>query len=236
MRAVWHVPEDGPLLELANRAHADSENLHVLLIDEINRGNLPRIFGELLYVLEYRDETVNLMYPDKQGERRFRLPRNLVILATMNTADRSIGVIDAALRRRFHFVELAPNVPPLDGLLRRWLHANAPSMLEVADWVDRLNVKLAADFPGKQLQVGHSYFMPSTPVVGTDAAPALTMAGVERVWRTDIEPFLQDQLFGQEEKLATYTLAAVKKSVTAAKQPVVISERAEDASPNHSAA
>jgi hypothetical protein len=109
-------------------------------------------------------------------------------------------------------------------------------MLEVADWVDRLNEKLVADFPGKQHQVGHSYFMPSTPIVGTDATPALTMAGVERVWRTDIEPFLQDQLFGQEQKLTTYTLAAVKKSVTAAKQPVAISETEDDGSPDDSAA
>jgi len=150
----------------------------------------------------------------------------------MNTADRSIGVIDAALRRRFHFVELAPNVSPLDGLLRRWLQANEPSMLELADWVDRLNEKLAADFPGKQLQVGHSYFMPRSPVVGPLVPAALDQDRVERIWRTDIEPFLQDQLFGQEQKLSSYTLAAVRKSVAASKQPAMQQESLPSGSPD----
>lgn len=203
------------------RRRDDADNIYVLLIDEINRGNLPRICGELLYLLEYRDQSLDLMYPNRLGEPRFTLPRNLVILATMNTADRSIGVIDAALRRRFHFIELAPNVPPLDGLLRRWLQANQPTMLELADWVDRLNEKLAADFPGKQLQVGHSYFMPVSPVVGPPKPAPLDQDRVERIWRTDIVPFLQDQLFGQEQKLTSYTLAAIRKSVVASKQPPI---------------
>ena len=150
----------------------------------------------------------------------------------MNTADRSIGVIDAALRRRFHFVELAPNVSPLDGLLRRWLQANEPSMLELADWVDRLNEKLVADFPGKQLQVGHSYFMPRSPVVGPPVPAALDQDRVERIWRTDIEPFLQDQLFGQEQKLSSYTLAAVRRSVAASKQPAMQQESLPSGSPD----
>ena len=105
---LTYYPEDGPLTTLAKDASINSDNLYVLLIDEINRGNVPRIFGELLYLLEYREESVVLMYPDESGERRFKLPSNLVILATMNTADRSIGVLDAALRRRFHFVEPRP--------------------------------------------------------------------------------------------------------------------------------
>ena len=157
------------------------------------------------------------MYPDEKGQRRFKLPRNLCDSATMNTADRSIGVIDAALRRRFHFVELAPNVAPLNGLLRRWLQANAPAMLELADWADRLNEKLAADFPGNQLQVGHSYFMPTKPVVGTDEPISLTHERVEWIWRTDVEPFLQDQLFAQPGKLASYSLKAIRNAVEASK-------------------
>lgn len=215
---LTYHPEDGPLSILAAQARDDSDNLYVLLIDELNRGNLPRIFGELLYLLEYRDQAIDLMYPNDSGERRFALPSNLLILATMNTADRSIGVVDAALRRRFHFVELAPNVPPLDGLLRRWVQANEPSMLELADWVDKLNEKLAIDFPGKQFQVGHSYFIPVPPIVGPSSPTALDQAKVERIWQNDIEPFLQDQLFGQAQKLSSYKLAAIRKSVAASKQ------------------
>jgi hypothetical protein len=207
-----YAVEDGPLASIARQATADDQSLYVLLIDEINRGNLPRIFGELLYLLEYRDESLDLMYPDASGNRRFKLPGNLVIIATMNTSDRSIGVIDTALRRRFHFIELAPNVSPLDDLLRRWLKANQPSMVELADWVDRLNQQLSKDFPGKQLQVGHSYFMPKAPVFGVAAAEPIDLAAVKRIWRNDIMPFLQDQLFGREEKLLAYSLDAIRKS------------------------
>ena len=213
-----YTPEDGPVVRLADKARIDSENLYVLVIDEINRGNLPRIFGELLYLLEYRDRTIQLMYPNDKGIRAFDLPNNLLIVGTMNTADRSIGIIDAALRRRFHFIELAPGVSPIDDLLKRWLQDNAPEMLELAEWVDRLNQKLAADFPGKQLQVGHSYFMPTVPIVGNAEPIPLTLERVERVWRTDIEPFLQDQLFGQVQKLPSYALKSIKQSVAAGKQ------------------
>ena len=216
--ALTYEPQDGPLVTLAEKARADPANLYTLVIDEINRGNLPRIFGELLYLLEYRNQAVQLMYPAADGSRGFSLPRNLLIVATMNTADRSIGVIDAALRRRFHFVELAPNVAPIDGLLRRWLQATNPAMLSVADWVDRLNHKLTIDFPGRQLQVGHSYFMPTTPIVGTDAPVALTAARVERIWRTDVEPFLQDQLFGQPQTIPSYSLSAIRKAAEAAQK------------------
>ena len=76
------------------------------------------MFGELYFLLEYRDESISLQYsPDEE----FTLPQNLFIIGTMNTADRSIARIDAALRRRFSFVELDPRIPPVQGLLARWL-------------------------------------------------------------------------------------------------------------------
>jgi 5-methylcytosine-specific restriction protein B len=128
----------GPLLQLAEAAET-SKHEHVLLIDEINRGNLPRILGELLYALEYRGEPVRRMYSAGQP---LVLPRNLLVLGTMNTADKSIGLIDAALRRRFHFVALFPGEGPLTYLLAQWLDNNVPEMIHVAGIVDRLNAEL----------------------------------------------------------------------------------------------
>ncbi len=145
----------GPLQRLARRAR-ESAKEHVLLIDEINRGNLPKILGELLYLLEYREDEVTLMY-EEDGER-FTMPENLLIIGTMNTADRSIALVDAALRRRFHFVPLFPGQYPLDGLLSRWLKRNNRDMVHVADIVERLNARLNERF-GPHLQVGPSYFM-----------------------------------------------------------------------------
>jgi 5-methylcytosine-specific restriction enzyme B len=183
----------GPLMRLAHAAMDTPGRDHVLLIDEINRGNLPKILGELLYLLEYRGDDVALMYGE-DGER-FSLPENLYIIGTMNTADRSIALVDAALRRRFHFVRFFPEEYPLETLLSRWLERNRPEMIEVARIVDRLNSRLR-DRIGPHLQVGPSYFMRED----------LSELVLENVWAHDIMPFLEDQLFGHEEELANYTL------------------------------
>ncbi len=92
-----------------------------MIIDEINRANLPKVFGELLFLLEYRAHSVKTLYRPDEG---FELPPNLWFIGTMNTADRSIALVDAALRRRFHFVPFFPHDGPMKGLLRRWLEAH----------------------------------------------------------------------------------------------------------------
>lgn len=200
----------GPLLRLAQRALANPEKQFVLLIDEINRGNLPRIFGELLYLLEYRDHKISLMYAPPSGMRepndpidgdgRFMFPSNLWVIGTMNTADRSIGLIDAALRRRFHFVPFFPDEGPLEGLLRRWLEdTQDPGTEQVATWVEKLNALLRDRF-GRHLQVGHSYFMRDT----------LTLEDIPRIWETDIMPFLEDQLMEQASELAKFSLKSIQ--------------------------
>ena len=93
--------KDGPLLDAAKAAREEPDAKHFLVIDEINRGNLAKVFGELYFLLEYRDEQMRLQYADA-GER-FALPDNLYLIGTMNTADRSIALVDLALRRRFYF-------------------------------------------------------------------------------------------------------------------------------------
>ena len=99
------VLRDGPLLRAADRARNDPTNRHYLIIDEINRGNIANVFGELYFLLEYRDKEINLQYDDEP----FSLPDNLFVIGTMNTADRSIALVDLALRRRFYFVEFHPD-------------------------------------------------------------------------------------------------------------------------------
>ena len=200
---------DGPLVRLANRAREAPDRRHILLIDEINRGNLPRIFGELLYLLEYRDDQMALMYSGDGS--LFALPPNLWLVGTMNTADRSIGLIDAALRRRFHFKALFPGRPPLDGLLARWLAAKAPAMDSVAKYVDHLNAMLRERF-GDHLEVGHSYFM----------VEDLDEPRLELIWEVDILPFLEDQLFGKEGELERFQLAAIKRQAEGAEPPATV--------------
>ncbi|MFE0642623.1 DUF4357 domain-containing protein [Streptomyces sp. NPDC058877] len=170
----------GPLREFAELARREGNRHipHFLVIDEINRANLAKVFGELYFLLEYRDRSVRLTYSDED----FFLPRNLFVIGTMNTADRSIALVDAAMRRRFAFVELSPRLPPTQGLLRSWLEAEEKD-LEPADLLEALNERI--DDP--DFQVGPSYLM--KPGVFREK-------GLERTWRTKILPLLEELHYG----------------------------------------
>ena len=151
---------DGPLKIMAERAANDpKQRPHVLIIDEINRANLAKVLGELLFLLEYRDREIRPLYrPDEP----FSLPANLWIIGTMNTADRSIATVDAALRRRFRFIPFVPDLRednPIANLLARWLDDTEEA--GVADFVNAVNAKLSAEIGGDHLLLGPSYFMRS---------------------------------------------------------------------------
>ncbi|HEY0951219.1 McrB family protein [Nocardioides sp.] len=180
----------GPLALIAEAAEASPSVPHLLIIDEINRANLPRALGELLFLLEYRNHTVRTIYrPDEP----FELPKNLWIIGTMNTADRSIAMVDAALRRRFDFIPFMPHEGPMQGLLRSWLEReNEP--LWVADLVDAVNERLIALLGGPHLQIGHSHFMKK----------GLTPQRLERIWRYNVHPMIEDQLYGRSGELAWF--------------------------------
>ena len=147
--------KEGPLLRAAERARKEPGAKHYLVIDEINRGNIAKVFGELYFLLEYRDEKMQLQY-QKDGEQ-FSLPGNLYVIGTMNTADRSIALVDLALRRRFYFVEFHPDDEPVKSVLKNWLAAKGLTGLDwVADVVERTNEKLQND---RHAAIGPSYFM-----------------------------------------------------------------------------
>jgi len=118
LRGISVISEDGKILyktenkkfgEIISQANQNKSNDYVLIIDEINRANLPSVLGELIYGLEYRGEAVESMYAI-DGENKITIPKNLYIIGTMNTADRSVGHIDYAIRRRFAFVDVLPKV------------------------------------------------------------------------------------------------------------------------------
>ena len=186
----------GPLAKLAEHAADNPEQQHVMVIDEINRANLPRVLGELLFLLEYRDKSIQVMH---RSDDSFHLPKNLWLIGTMNTADRSIALIDAAMRRRFHFVPFFPEREPTKSLLRKWTSENAPNQAWVVALVSAVNIELEKELGGDHLQLGPSHFMK------TD----LNDGGFKRVWKYNIEPFIEDQLFGHPDKIKRFRLDAV---------------------------
>ncbi|HEY1376618.1 MAG TPA: DUF2461 family protein [Gemmataceae bacterium] len=191
-REVTYPVEDGVLCAFAAEAARHPAEPFVLVIDEINRGNLPRIFGELLYLLEYRDQAVTLPY----SRRSFRLPANLILLGTMNAADRSVALLDQALRRRFSFLEM----PPDAAVLADWLAAHPPRAGEefapaVVRLFEELNARLRADL-GPDRQVGHSYFM----------VPDLDADKLAAVWEHHVRPLLDEYFAGQPGRAAGYAL------------------------------
>jgi hypothetical protein len=177
----------GIFLRLVDQAIEFPEDPFFLVVDEINRANLPRVFGELLYAVEYRGAEHTFRLPYSGGESY--VPRNITIVATMNTADRSIALVDAAIRRRFRHVEFAPD----PGVLRAWLESRGLGAI-AAHAVGRLvalNEQLGELLDADRL-IGHTYLMRDD----------LADVGLEAVWEEDIEPVLREHLFTQHEEVA----------------------------------
>ena len=190
--------QDGPLLRSAEKARNDSDSKHFLIIDEINRGNLAKVFGELYFLLEYRDKKIRLQY-QQEGEPDFSLPPNLYFIGTMNTADRSIALVDMALRRRFYFIEFHPDVEPVKGVLDRWLEKQKQDketdadMTWVAKVVERANEKLKND---RHAAIGPSYFIKDD----------LDNESVGRIWEHSVLPYIEERLFGDDNQVRVFDL------------------------------
>ena len=165
---VEYIVENRTLAKFAQKAIDDSGSDYVLIIDEINRANLPSVLGELIYALEYRGEAVESMYAlktdnaDSEGNTELILPKNLYIIGTMNTADRSVGHIDYAIRRRFAFVDVPPTDKAIDAVITDIpLRKKAKDLYFAVSELFKTE-NLASDFQAKDVQLGHSYFLVKT--------------------------------------------------------------------------
>ncbi|MCY4574343.1 MAG: DUF3427 domain-containing protein [Gemmatimonadetes bacterium] len=188
----------GVFHRFCERARDNPETPHVFIIDEINRGNLSRIFGELLMLIEHdkrsEDYAVSLTY----SEARFHVPENVHILGMMNTADRSLALVDYALRRRFAFETLEPAYGTDYGRTafeKHLMARDAPANLarRITDRMAKLNEAIRDDKElGRGFQVGHSYFVP-------DDGDELSEDWYRRIVATQIAPLLREYWFDSPE-------------------------------------
>ena len=188
---------DGPFLEIAETARRSPREPYVIVIEEINRGNPAQILGELLTLLEAdkrtRESALALSYPRDGGERVF-LPENLYVIGTMNIADRSLALVDFALRRRFAFIDLEP---ALNDRWRKWCHQEYgigyEALSRIRGRIEALNDRISADPNlGPQFRIGHSYVTPISTVEDPDA-------WFRHVVSTEIAPLLEEYWFDSPE-------------------------------------
>jgi 5-methylcytosine-specific restriction protein B len=171
---------DGVFKKLCKDAAASPEREFFLIVDEINRGDIPRIFGELLTVLEKDKRGKKVVLPVSQ--EIFSVPKNIFLIGTMNTADRSISLVDTALRRRFGWVEFMPDSSVLKNTSVEGIALKA--------WLDALNARIR-EFVGRDarnLQIGHSYLMQG-------GSPIRDLATLKRAIRDDIVPLLEEYCY-----------------------------------------
>lgn len=188
---------DGVFMEAIKAASKDPSARFVVVIEEINRGNPAQIFGELLTLLEAGKRTPNealeLCYPDADGKRRpVHIPENLYVVGTMNIADRSLALVDLALRRRFAFVGLEPRLSPA---WRDWVVKECavdPALVaDIERRIAELNDQIAADARlGKQFRIGHSYVTPAHRLEAGD-----TKNWFRQIVETEIGPLLDEYWF-----------------------------------------
>ena len=173
---ISYQVENKILAEFAQKATQNPNGNYVLVIDEINRANLPAVLGELIYSLEYRgDDSIKSMYK-YEDERSIKLPHNLYIIGTMNTADRSVGHIDYAIRRRFAFVDVLPNANVIKNDKAKALFN------KIAELFSSEQLYLSPDFNKNDVQIGHSYF-----IVKDDSELATK-------WQYEIKPILNEYI------------------------------------------
>jgi hypothetical protein len=180
----------GRFLEFCREAEGRNGRC-VLIIDEINRANLSRVFGELMYLLEYREQKVALA-----GGGVFQIPANVYLIGAMNTADRSIALVDYALRRRFAFIPLFPNYHVL-----RHYHEQQQTNFPL-DRLIKLLQRLNNQIGDPHYALGVTYFL--TPRLNEE---------IGNIWQMEIEPYLEEYFYDQPDRVAEFRWSRVKEEV-----------------------
>jgi 5-methylcytosine-specific restriction protein B len=178
----------GRFLEFCKKAEA-YDDICVLIIDEINRANLSNVFGELMYLLEYRDQEIYLVGSNEP----FKIPGNVRIIGTMNTADRSIALVDHALRRRFAFIKIAPNY----NILKRY-HEDDQINFSIYQLIQVLqDINKMIDDPN--YEIGISFFM----IWNIED-------NIQDIWEMEIEPYLEEYFYNALDKIEQFRWNQVK--------------------------
>jgi 5-methylcytosine-specific restriction protein B len=184
----------GVFRRLCSRAAQDANNKYILVLDEINRGNIAKVLGELITLLEDdkrsgqpNELSITLPY----SGATFQVPDNLYIIGTMNTADRSLALIDVALRRRFAFIELMPKLSLLKGMTVESIEA----VVSLEKLLGSLNRSIERH-RDRDHQIGHSYFL---RVGQAEAEDRVEM--MQFVWNYQIIPLLEEYFYSQRDKL-----------------------------------
>lgn len=188
----------GVFYNFCKRAQEDSDRDYFFIIDEINRGNLSKIFGELFMLLEADkrgDSSIRLLYEDEQ----FSIPENLYIIGMMNTADRSLALMDYALRRRFAFVTLAPQFDS-EGFRKYQQSLNSPALDRLVAVVQEFNAAVAADENlGSDFVIGHSYFCVF------DAEHPVTNDWLRSIVEYELVPLVREYYFDEPQEVEVWT-------------------------------
>lgn len=195
---------DGIMKRVANAALTHPDDAYVLIIDEINRADVPRVFGELMTVVEHGRRGQSVTLPTS-GES-LTIPKNVVILGTMNTADQSIRSLDAALRRRFGFIELMPEPDVLSD--------STIDDLPLDQFLQELNRRIAK-VAGRERQIGHSFFLDK----GTPIESAETFC---EIIRTDIIPMLQEIVYDDYSQLREFLGSGIVDAGASRLTPIVL--------------
>ncbi|MEG4233394.1 AAA family ATPase [Microcoleus sp. Pol11C3] len=180
----------GRFLEFCEKAEA-CEDICVLIIDEINRANLSQVFGELMYLLDDRQDTKRFI--TLASGQKFRIPTNVRIIGTMNTADRSIALVDNALRRRFAFIPIYPNYEVL-----RQYHQREETGFPV-NKLTRILEDVNRAINNKHYELGISFFL--TKTLAED---------IQDIWQMEIEPYLEEYFFDNQAKMDEFLWDNIK--------------------------
>ncbi|WP_404469624.1 AAA family ATPase [Sutcliffiella horikoshii] len=191
--------QDGLFYAFCKKAKEKPEENFYFIIDEINRGNLSKIFGEVMMLIEAdkRGSNYAIKLAYSKGEETFYIPENVYVIATMNTADRSLALVDYALRRRFAFIDIVPGfaTPAFTEFLKT-KGVSQGFIEKIISFMQEVNEEICSDVVnlGKGFEIGHSYFSP-------DGKIADEQAWYERVVRLEIKPLLAEYWFDQEDKV-----------------------------------